>query len=63
MKWVRNILEDRRERKLIQAMITLAIEEQKIQRRHEEIIIARQKDFCWGDNCDDCRCDLAPDTQ
>lgn len=47
------------ERKLIKAMIEAKIAELT----QEKILIAREPSDCWGDDCNTCRCDLAPDCQ
>lgn len=47
----------RKERRLIKALTILAVEKAQM----SEILIKSRPADCYGDDCNNCRCDLAPD--
>lgn len=57
MSWLDYIFKRNQERRLMAAMIDAKIR----QIQNETILIEREPDGCWGDNCNQCRCDEAPD--
>jgi len=57
MKFLELIASRRRERRLIKALTILAVERAQM----SEIILKSRPAGCYGDDCDNCRCDLAPD--
>lgn len=57
MNWFRQMRQNHLERKIVRLMIQAMIAKQT----RETIIIEKRPEGCLGYDCDNCRCDLAPD--
>jgi hypothetical protein len=57
MNWLKRLIQNRREEKMVQMMIQDILSKRAV----ETIIIERRPEGCLGYDCETCRCDLAPD--
>jgi hypothetical protein len=57
MSWLQAIRNIRRERRIIKALTIIALEKAVV----EEVLLRSRPVDCYGDDCNNCRCDLAPD--
>lgn len=53
-------LQNRRERKIVEALTYLALEKIK-KMTSEEILLKSKPANCYGDDCSKCECDFGPD--
>jgi hypothetical protein len=59
MSWLKSFRSWRRDRRVLKALQVLALERLEA----KELIFKSPPADCYGYDCSNCRCDLAPDTQ